>query len=113
MGRLVMAQLEPPIFVVEGLDISVHDTVESAERSLEPWWVNEECGSVFDASGRLIQLKAGKHRVRIESWEEVPAHADELRSFLSDYLKLKGHPREQSANAELSDLVARLEHDQA
>ena len=31
----------PPIFIVEGLDVTVHASIEEAALWLEPWWVEQ------------------------------------------------------------------------
>ncbi|MBI5026390.1 MAG: hypothetical protein HZC12_06650, partial [Nitrospirae bacterium] len=72
-----------PIFVVEGLDdVYVYATVEDAQLALEPWWVKQKEGVVYDAEGRLLQLKAGDINVTISLGEASPTHADELESVL-------------------------------
>ena len=73
-----MNSLAFPIFVAEGLDIRIFDSVEDAERSLEPWWVEEGLGKIYDAQGRSLGLKVSNKRVSIFLKEEDPTSTDEL-----------------------------------
>ena len=100
-----MNALAFPIIVAEGLDISFFQTVEDAERSLEPWWVEENLGKVYDAQGRLLRLQAGDRRVSILSWGIEPTHAEELKSLLREFLKVTNDSVHIDPNCDLSCLV--------
>lgn len=95
-----------PIFVVEGLDnVNVFDTVEDAQRFLEPWWVKQKEGAVYDAEGRLLRLDTDKIRVTISIEEEEPMHANELENILRSYLKAGGEPIGNDVSCNLPCLV--------
>ncbi|MBI4950304.1 MAG: hypothetical protein HY955_09195 [Deltaproteobacteria bacterium] len=82
-----------PIFVVEGLDdVYVYETIEDAQRSLEPWWVKQKEGAVYDAEGRLLRLETDNIRVTIHLEEMEPTHASKLENTLKSYLKAIGEP---------------------
>lgn len=98
-----MAVLTAPIFVTEGLDIRMFQSPEEAERWLEPWWVREDRGKVYDAEGRLLKLKVGDKRVIILSWEAEPVHAEDLRALLSAFLQITHN--EKFENRALPDLI--------
>jgi hypothetical protein len=105
MGGLVMDALAFPIFVAEGLDIRIFQSIEDAERSLEPWWVEENLGKVYDAQGRLLRLQTGDKRVRILSWEAEPAHAGELKALLREFLKATNNSERFAQHCDLPCLV--------
>ena len=94
-----------PIFVVEGLDIGVYATVEDAKLSLEPWWVEQNLGVVYDAEGRLLKLDSGDKSVYISLGEAEPTHAAELEAILRSYLKAIGDPRGDDLSCNLKCLV--------
>lgn len=77
----------PPFVVAEGLDISIFSSLEDAQSWLEPWWVEEKRGRVYDSQGRLLQLEADSAHVRISLGESEPAHAAELESLLRSFLQ--------------------------
>ena len=95
----------PPIFVVEGLDVSVHASVEDAALSLEPWWVEQNEGSAYDSEGRLLEFWIDKHNVRISLSEEIPRHASTLRSILLSFLSAVGEPVGGDSDSSLASLV--------
>lgn len=100
-----MSAVAFPIFVAEGLDIGIFETVEDAERSLEPWWVEEGLGRVYDAQGRLLVLKVKGKRVSIQSSELEPSHVEEMKSLLREYLKVRSAPEGNDQNCDLPCLV--------
>jgi len=95
----------PPIFIVEGLDVSVHDSVESAQRWLEPWWVEQKLGKVYDSVGTLLKLKITGKRVLILPGEQTAGHAKELESILRRFLKEIGEPIDDDLSCDLEYLV--------
>lgn len=105
MGRILMATILFPIFVIEGLDIVAFNSIEAAEQFLEPWWVKEKLGKVYDSEGRLLELIAEDSTVKISSSEEIPMHISELRKVLFDFLKITRNDQCFDPNHELSYLV--------
>jgi hypothetical protein len=80
--------IKPPIIVHDPGDIDVFDSIESAERYLEPIDVEENILLVaFDSVGRLLRLLPTTPRVTIEAAEEVPNHAEQVRELLIKFLK--------------------------
>lgn len=95
-----------PIFVVEGLDdVYVYATIEDAQLALEPWWVEQNLGVVYDAEGRLLKLAAGEKYVYISPGEVEPMHAAELEAILRSYLKAIGDPKGDDLSCDLKCLV--------
>lgn len=100
-----MTMISPPIFVAEGIDVRVFQSAEDAGRALEPWWVLEKRGQVYDSKGRLLRLKTGKHRVKVLMGERSPDHANELRSLLIDFLRTKNSEADLDQESNLQHLV--------
>lgn len=86
------ALIRPPVFVVEGGDVSAYDSLAGAMATLEGVDVEDGLYSVYDADGRRIVLKGvGVQRsrftvdvglVQVESIESEPTGADALRQSL-------------------------------
>ncbi len=107
------AKLEFPLFVIEGLDVSSHNSIEALETHLEGIDVAENTYKSFDAAGRLLELEAigGKRgsfmvtvgRVHVAGAEDIPTHNEELARSLRAHLNAVGHSVDE--NTELKDLV--------
>jgi hypothetical protein len=90
----------PPVFVLEGGDVSLHNSLADAIGSLEGVDVAHEIYRLFDSQGRRIRLRAegvqeGRFfvnvgTVHIDSVERMPAGAPELREALVAYLQHQG-----------------------
>jgi hypothetical protein len=86
------ALIRPPVFVVEGGDVSAHESLQDAMAALEGVDVEDGVYSVYDADGRRIALEGvGVKRsrfivdvgvVQVASIEAEPTGADELRKSL-------------------------------
>jgi hypothetical protein len=102
-----------PVFVIEGLDISMYDSVDDAAAALEGVDVEAGLYSVFDIEGRRIVLKGeGVHEtrfivevgtVRVESIEAEPSGAEELRQSLLQFGRRCEWPVNEDTT--LNDLV--------
>lgn len=91
-----------PIIVVEGFDVSLHSSIEEVEKWLEPWWVRQNEGSVYDASGNLLkaivvvdkvpQLFGARLHEKTQILRDTPVvdASDELRSALIGHLMASG-----------------------
>jgi len=96
---------KPPIFVVEGLDIGIYASAEDAMRDLEPWWVRQKEGLVYDAEGRMLTPEISGLRVTELIPEDPPAHAKELEAALRAFLKEIGEAIADDPNCILPCLV--------
>lgn len=84
--------IRPPVFVVEGGDVSAYESLQGAMDAIEGVDVEDGLYAVYDADGRRIVLRGvGVQRsrftvdvglVRVESVESEPTGADELRRSL-------------------------------
>ena len=88
--------LQPPVIVIDGLDVSLYPTVEAAMLDLEGVDVADGVYRVFDAVGRKITLRAeGVRRgrwsvdigtVHLDGADAVPTGVEELQRALLDHL---------------------------
>ena len=94
------AMIRPPVFVVDGENVSVYDSLRDAMAALEGVDVEDGLYSVYDAEGRRIALKGvGVKRsrfvvevglVQVESIESEPGGAEELRQSLLQLVRRCG-----------------------
>jgi hypothetical protein len=99
-------EAQPPILIVEDLDVIAFSSVEAAERYLEPWWVTENCGRIYDASGRRMDATCRGKRVFLDVTSEDKE--SELSSVLRAHLQAIGNPICKDSTANLSRLLAAL-----
>lgn len=101
--------MQPPIVVDNKGDVSVFDSVEKAERYLEPIDIRNNEYVIYDGEGRLLRGVIVKHllaeRVKLEPISEPGAPASRLRDVLVDFLGQVGtrleKPLEQCSLEEL------------
>jgi hypothetical protein len=111
--RVAPHDVQLPVIVLEGGDVSLHPSLADATGSLEGVDVAERVYRVFDSAGRRIVLRAeGVHRgrftvevgtVHVERIESSPAGIAELRGALIEYLTANG--RTGLGAADLATLV--------
>lgn len=109
-----------PIIVEDNGDVEFFGSVEDAERYLEPWIVEEEIVA-YDRDGRLLEFRVERgeiptffglsriavDHVVIESAEDRPNHAPQLRAVLVGYFERAGIPFGDSDAVPLRELVKR------
>jgi hypothetical protein len=77
-----------PLISVEGLDVKTYATQTDLETHLEHWWVEDNCGSVFDASGKLLRLEPRPPSVAIVGFALPKADkSKELKNHIVDSLR--------------------------
>jgi len=107
---VVIVQLNPPIFVIEGLDVTVYHSIEDTLRALEPVDVRNNEYSVYDSEGHRLELGVarvpfwGFEKVVLDDVESEPKHAPELASQLASFLADSGVDPTWLAAASLSQL---------
>jgi hypothetical protein len=103
--------MKTPIIVDDNGDINAFDTIDSAEKYLEPYDVDREDCAVYDGDGQRLRLRLESrpfhHRVRLTPSGEPP-HAEALRERLTRFLVAIGESRESFASGSLSELIATL-----
>lgn len=92
--------MKPPLFVIEGLDISAYASSEALESHLEAIDVKNNIYLAYDSEGRLLTLgvywkktpiffgllNSDIERVVIQSAEEEPKHENDLRNAIINNL---------------------------
>lgn len=102
--------MKAPVVIDENGDVSVFETVEFAQRALEPTDVinNEYVG--YDSEGRLLRLEVpeGGSLVSIREAEHVPQHVDDLRRALGNFLFRAGDHDPLLKEASVQQLLAKF-----
>lgn len=97
-----------PIIIDESGDISVFDSLESAERSLEPIDILNGEFVGYDAEGRLLNIVPNGFIAKISLAELDPTHVDNLEKVLRDlFLDVDPSP-EWVINASLEELIQKV-----
>jgi hypothetical protein len=83
--------MTPPIFVVDSGDVLIFESVEKAERYLEPIDFKQGGCPIYDSEGCLIQAIITKNkyveRIHLKAVDSEPPHLNELRESLIEFLK--------------------------
>lgn len=95
-----MPEVQPPIFVVDGSDVSVHASLNDVLDFVEGPDIEVGSYGIFDSIGRRITLRAENLRttrwtvdpgtVRLEHVERTAEASEELRKLLADALRACG-----------------------
>jgi hypothetical protein len=104
---LMRSWIQPPVIVDESGDTDVFETIEYAERYLEPIDVEEERYVAFDSAGRLLRLSATPQSVHIEAAEEIPNHAEVVHELLLKFLNDCGSDDPRLSSLSLGELARR------
>jgi plasmid stability protein len=98
--------MKTPIFINESGNVLVFESVEDAERYIEPIDVINEEYVGYDSAGRRLALRVTKeNKINIRSAEHEPSHAAELKDVLTRFLALVGVSRDWLSTAPLKELV--------
>lgn len=100
-----MNQATPPIFVIDGQDVIVFESVKEAKLSLEPIDVTNSVYVAYDAQGRLLRLETDDRRVNMFLAQDEPTHADELEAALREFLQAMNEPIANDTTCGLPSLV--------
>jgi hypothetical protein len=98
-----------PILIIEGQDVLAFSSLESAERYLEPWWVNEGRGRVYDARGHRLTTTCDGQRVILRIGQTGPGQEHELRAALRAHFRARGKPTLDDEKLSLPQLIATLD----
>jgi hypothetical protein len=75
-----------PIILAEGLDVSLHESLDAAARQLEPADVASGEFRAYDAEGRLLSISTDGVTVQVQPFEALPGHREELVTLLKEFL---------------------------
>lgn len=98
-----MSEIRPPIVVADGLDVSLHRSIEAAALQLEVPDVAQGIYRCYDADGHLLNVTTDGRVIRFQVAEESPVHRVELMELLRGVLD-RAHVA-VPVNAELDDLI--------
>jgi len=101
--------MRPPIFVYEPNDLDVFESVEAAERYIEPIDVKNDEFTFFDSEGRVLNASVvidtkGIERTVIDDTEDQ-FNKSELKRILVDFLMYLGYSESELSGLQLSQLV--------
>ncbi len=99
--------IKPPIIVDAHGDPIILGSVEDAEAHLEAIDVENDEYVAYDSEGRILRLIPTSPRITIESAEQEPQHAEELRAVLVSLLTYTGESADWLKQASLQELVDR------
>ena len=103
---ILMSNLIPPVFIVDGEDVGVFASLEEALLQLEPRDVTNQEYTGYDSEGRLLRLETDGERVSAYLAEDEPIHALQLETALRCFLRAMNEPSANDPKCDLSCLVA-------
>ena len=95
--------MKPPIFVNDDGDFLIFESVELAERYLEPW--ESDLFTAYDCEGHFLCLVPFRSLVRIQLAETEPSHIDELRHILINFFAQVGIDKGWLESASMRELI--------
>jgi hypothetical protein len=106
--------MQPPIIVDNKGDVSIFDSVERAQRYLEPIDVRNDEYVIYDREGTLLRGIIVKHflaeRVKLEPASEPGVATTRLRQVLVDFLVRVGtHTEKKLEQLSLEGLLAEMQ----
>lgn len=106
-GPVQRPGISPPVIIDEHGTATIFESVENAERYLEPIDVRNKEYVAYDSEGRLLRLLPTSPRITIESAEVEPNHSSEVRDLLIHLLTYTGVSPDTLRKEALQELVAR------
>lgn len=100
-----MRIVTPPIFIVDGLDVGIFESLRDVELHLEPIGANNQTREIYDAEGRLIRVDVKGNRVTAVVEEANPTHARELEAALRAFLGEMNEPLASDPECDLTCLI--------
>lgn len=100
-------EMKLPILIIEGLDVQAFPSVQSAQSYLEPWWVMEERGQVYDASARRITASCRDQKVVLNLDPASAPQVESLAKILRAHLRATGR-QDVKDDVDLAALIAAI-----
>ncbi len=94
-----------PIFVVEGHDVGVYQSLDRAEGALEPIDVSAQIYTGYDALGRRLNIETDGKSTFIQLAEGQPSGATELEQVLREHLEALGDSSGKDPACDLPCLI--------
>lgn len=80
-----------PIFIAEGWDLKLYESLRDAVLDLEPVDVEDGIYTGYDSQGRLLKIETRDSAVVLSAAEPSPTHQKQLEELLRGSLRLTGH----------------------
>lgn len=100
-----MSKIILPIFVIEGEDVIIFNSLEDVQSQLEPIDVRNNIFISYDAEGKLVKIETDGRYINVKLVEEEPMHVAELEALLRNYLIAMKEPEAEEATCDLQCLV--------
>jgi hypothetical protein len=104
-GLVKALRITTPIYLIEGRDVAIFETVEDAQAELEPVLVRRQSDVGFDATGRPLVIESDARTVLISLNESAKADPQALAERLRRYLVAIGEKRAGEEECDLPCLV--------
>jgi hypothetical protein len=104
-ARTLQTGIKPPIIVDEHGTAMVFESIDDAERYLEPIDVSNGEYVAYDSEGRLLKLIATKPQITIQSDDLEPQHQGHVGELLIRLLSHAGVPSDVLERKSLQELV--------
>jgi hypothetical protein len=85
--QILMADLKPPIILVDGLDVQLFSSPQAVEGYVEAIDIRDKVYRAFDSIGRQLTLEVHGDRVRLTPTEASAQHEAELQRLLRAALR--------------------------
>jgi len=96
---------EPPIFILEGHDVGIFDSLRQAQNQLEPVDVKAGIYQGYDAHGRRLGISTDGRDIFMEVMERAPTDFSSLENELRAYLLSLGENGAGEVGCDLPCLV--------
>jgi hypothetical protein len=97
--------VEAPVFVLEGHDLGIFQSVEHAQNHLEPVDVKAGLNEGYDAQGRRLRITTDGRHTLIELAEDEPSDFSNLEQELRGHLIRLGEQGARDTTCDLRCLV--------
>ena len=97
--------IKPPVIVDEHGSAMVFESIDDAERYLEPIDIRNQEYVAYDSEGRLLRLIASDFQVTVEAVDLEPQHSSRVRELLVGLLEYTGVESSVLQGKSLQELV--------
>jgi len=102
--------MKTPIIANNRGDVCVFETIENAEKYIEPIDIKNNSWIIYDSEGRLLEALVIRRsiffrRVVLKACEQEPTHANDLRNLLIRFLSRAGESTEVIKTCSLPQLT--------
>ena len=98
-------EMVPPLILNEGADVVAYPSVEALIRHVELVDVLNNEYEFHDSTGRVLEARVHKKKIRLIPTSRVEADSAALRGYMLQILRLRGVQEERLSNAPFGDLA--------